>query len=183
MIKMGMRSSVVDHDLTIKDMKSFKFKMLTYLWGLGKHFDKETFEPWFNEFNEKEIEDINTNIMAYQLSDYTKFSEGDSLKITDEIYLDFDHWKIQGYWYTPFCAYLYYLWDAGLRGYIKLCYEGFQDYTIKFEEEGVNVDIYEEQEWDEEKEIYFPDEPQLEETFELRDLSYGNKINLPFEVK
>ena len=64
----------------------------------------------------------------------------DSIRITDgEIYVDWDDWKIQGYWYESFCAFLNKLQQSGLRGSVELIYEEGDHYTITFNENRVEV--------------------------------------------
>jgi len=59
----------------------------------------------------------------------------------EEIWFDWDDWKIHGYWYESFCKFLCILQKCGLRGEIRLTYTDGSMYFIYFDKDGVNAEI------------------------------------------
>lgn len=114
---MGERSSVSSAELeTVDDKKflaSFMAEKLSARKELLYHFESIKF--------------VEKNECQYQ-------TEG-------EIWVDWDDWKIQGYWYKEFCEFLNILQKCGLRGQVDLQYSDGTPYTIRFETDGVFADI------------------------------------------
>lgn len=176
---MGNRSFVCGQDFTKTNIHEFKKNVLKYI--LASKHEYENLDEFYKGLTEKEIKQIKREAVALHISDLEVNGLQESVKFEyDEIILDWDDWKIQGYWYDDFCELCFYLWHSGLRGEINLSYQGYQDYIIRFEEDTIYVDFYEEQDYDEKTETYSPEEPKLEETFKLTTLYRGN-YNLPFD--
>ena len=61
----------------------------------------------------------------------------------NELILDMDGWKIQGYWYDGFCKMLELFHRLGLRGYMDMTEETEQDFVITFTDKQIEVEIWE----------------------------------------
>lgn len=62
--------------------------------------------------------------------------------VHDELHLDMDGWKIQGYWYDDYCKMLELFHSLGLRGHIDMTEETEQDFVITFTDKQVEVEIW-----------------------------------------
>lgn len=79
-------------------------------------------------------------------------------------FIDWDDWKIFGYFYSDFCGFINELQELGLRGHVSLCFTDGMDYKISFEDDGVYCIKYgtpkedENGHWINKEEIYAIDE-------------------------
>ena len=84
------------------------------------------------------------------------FSMAQMFITEDGLLIDLEDWKIQGYWYEDFCNMLILFHDMGLRGHIHMTEETDQDFDIRLNDDGVEVEIWEpgEEEYDEETDTH-----------------------------
>lgn len=67
----------------------------------------------------------------------------DSIELkNNEIYLDWDDWKIHSYWYDSFQLFCLKLREIGLRGCISLIFIDGYEYIIHFNEDNIKVTFH-----------------------------------------
>ena len=72
-----------------------------------------------------------------------KFSMPQMYINEDGLLIDLDDWKIHGYWYDDLCNMLTLFHELGLRGHIHMTEECDQDFDIRLNDDGVEVEIWE----------------------------------------
>jgi len=108
------------------------------------------------DYIDLEIEDVDkfiSNLMAEKVGckpddryyfDSIKLSSKETCHYENnnsEVWIDWDDWKIQGYWYEPFCNFLTILHKCGMRGEICLTFCDGSPYYIYFGDKGVTAEI------------------------------------------
>lgn len=94
---------------------------------------------------------------------------GGNYNAEGNIFIDINKWKVQQYWYDDFCQFLWLLQTAGVRGHMEMCYQSYQNFNIYFKDEDVTVEIFEEEQYDEEGNL--TNEKECEENYDTYSLS------------
>ena len=173
---MGNPSFLSYSELNVKDWNKFYYHLAvnakevpSFISAEIKDFDKEKAAKLVAL---KLAGNEESKVPQYYINTIKHIQEGKNYNAEGDIFLDLDEWKIQQYWYDEFCQFLWLLQTAGLRGHIEMTYECMQNFNIYFNEDDVEVEIFKEQQQDEEGNILNEKEAtEVYETYPLSSLS------------